>query len=73
MVTGEKNVNKADAEMQDIFKWANEQEQLRMEELKKQGKWQDGLDGNEGVFDDIKAERDRKLYALAEKYGIKVD
>lgn len=72
MDIGERDVSSADIEMQEIFRWANEQERARVEELKQQGRWQDGYDGNEDAFDDIKRERDRRLYALAEKYNIKV-
>ena len=60
----------AEIEMQEIFDWANEQENIRVNELKAQGKWLGGYDTNNNAFDDIREERDKRLYALADKYGI---
>ncbi len=61
----------ANKEFYEILHWANEEERKRVTELKSRGEWVDSLDGNDGLLDDIREERNRKIYALADKYGIK--
>ena len=64
------DVKSANEEMEKIFQWANAMERERVESLKAEGKNVNCYDTLNKEFADIRAERDRRLYELADKYGI---
>ena len=66
----EKEEQEAQREFLEIIDWADEQENIRIEELRTTGKYIGGLDTHKEDFKDINDERDRRIMELKKRYNI---
>lgn len=70
MVIDEKKSGEAEQEYRDALNWAKNEEKKLIAELKKEGKWKDGLDANAEYFAYINKELTLRIKKIKRKYNI---
>lgn len=65
------NMEQAQKEYEEVIKWVMAEEDKLEKELKENGKWTYGLDGNVEDFAYIRKEHKRRVKEIKKKYGMK--
>ena len=64
-----KHTSEAEIELRRVLNWARNEEKKLIAQLKEQGKWVGGLDGNSKDFEYINKEMKRRIKEIQQKYS----